>query len=128
MAAGRIERGATSIGVAVARSLYGRWRRMPETHRAKIERIAEDVKRRALDARGESDQRAAGDELRVASEQLADALVESAQADPDVTDVEVRDLRADLARELERLAGGEVKASRGRGKVADGAAPRDEHA
>jgi hypothetical protein len=118
MAAGRIERGATQIGIAVARSLYGRWRRMPETHRAKLEQIAEDVKSRALDARGEADQRAAGDDLRAASEQLADAMVESAQADPDVTAVEVRDLRADLARELERLAGGEVKASRGSGNVA----------
>ena len=118
MAVGRIEQGATAIGVAVARSLYGRWRRMPEAHRAKLERIAEDVKSRALDARGVSDQRAAGDDLRAANEQLADAMVESAKADPDVTDVEVRDLRADLARELERLAGGEVKASRGAGKLA----------
>lgn len=118
MAAGRIERGATSLGVTVARSLYGRWRRMPATHRAKIERIAEDVKSRALDARGESDQRAAGADLNAASERLAEAMVESAQADPDVTDVEVRDLRADLTRELERLAGGEVKASRGAGKPA----------
>jgi hypothetical protein len=96
MAAGRIERGATQIGVAVARSLYGRWRQMPEVHRAKLERIAEDVKARALDVRSEPAQ----------------------LSGPEVTDVEVHDLRADLARELERLAGGEVKASRGSGNVA----------
>jgi len=38
----------------------------------------------------------------------------------DVSEIEVRDLRADLARELDRLAGAEISASRGSGKLADG--------
>lgn len=118
-----LERGATALGVTVARSLYGRWRRMPAAHRAKIERIADDVKQRALDARGQADQATAEQELRVANEKLVDAMVQSAEANPEVTEIEVRDLRADLARELERLAEGDIRASRG--GVAEGAQPSD---
>lgn len=114
-----LERGATSLSIAVARSLHGRWRRMPAARRAQIERIADDVKERALDMRGESNPAAAGQELQAASEKLVDAMVQSAQADPDVSEVQVRDLRADLARELERLAEGDIRASRGSGEAAD---------
>jgi len=39
---------------------------------------------------------------------------------PDVSEVEVRDLRAELAHELERLAEADIRASRGTGKLADG--------
>jgi hypothetical protein len=120
-----LERGATTLGITIARSLHGRWRRMPAAHRERLARIADDVKQRALDARGEPDQAAAGQELRAANEKLADAIVESAAADPDVSEVEVRDLRADLARELERLSEGEIRASRGSGDVAGGTRPAD---
>lgn len=107
-----LERGATAISITVARSLHSRWRRMPAAHREKLERIADDVKQRALDVRGEQDPDAAGQELRAANEKLADAMVASAKADPDVSEIAVRDLRDDLARELDRLAQGEVRASR----------------
>ena len=39
-------------------------------------------------------------------------MVELAEADPEVTEIEVRDLRQDLALELERLTTGDIKASR----------------
>ncbi|MEX1143005.1 MAG: hypothetical protein WD993_09630 [Thermoleophilaceae bacterium] len=113
-----LERGATTLGVGVARSLYSRWRRMPAGRRAQLERLADNVKERALDARGDTDAEAAGRELRDANERLADAMVESAQADPELSEVEVTDLRADLARELDRLADADIKASRGPGRIA----------
>lgn len=114
-----LERGATSLSIAVARSLHGRWQRMPAARRSKIEQIADDVKDRALNMRGETDQAVAGQELRAANEKLADAIVKSAQADPDVSEVQVRDLRADLERELDRLAQGDIRASRGSGETTD---------
>lgn len=113
-----LERGATALGVSVARSLYGRWRRMPAERRTQLERLAEGVKERALEARGEPDERTAASDLRAANERFADAIVESARADPDVSDTEVRDLRADLARELDRLADADIRASRGPGRIA----------
>ncbi|HYI79470.1 MAG TPA: hypothetical protein VEW67_01255 [Thermoleophilaceae bacterium] len=39
-------------------------------------------------------------------------------ADPGISEIEVSDLRAELARELERLAGADITASRGSGKLA----------
>ena len=44
-------------------------------------------------------------------------MVETAEADPGMTDEDVAELRGDLARELERLASGEVRASRGDANV-----------
>jgi hypothetical protein len=41
-----------------------------------------------------------------------------APAPLDVSEIEVRDLRVELARELDRLAGADISASRGGGKVA----------
>jgi hypothetical protein len=113
-----LERGATTLGVQVARSVYSRWRQMPAARRTKLEGLAANVKEQALDLRGEPDQQAAGRELRQANERLADAMVKSAAADPDVTEVEVHDLRAELARELERLADADISASRGAGNLA----------
>ena len=98
------------LGVHVARSLYGRWRRMSGAARQALEPLAEDVKERALDLRGRADPREAQQGLREANERLVDAMVETAAADPDVSEVEVRELRDDLARELERLAGADIKA------------------
>ncbi len=100
------------LGVHVARSLYGRWRRMSDADRERLEPLAQDVKEQALDLRGSTDPDA-GRDLGEASRKLADALVESAEADPEVSEIEVRELRSDLARELDRVASGEIKASRG---------------
>jgi hypothetical protein len=82
-----LERGATTLGAQVARSVQERWARMPADRREKLE-----------------------------------ALVPPR---PDVSEIEVRDLRAELARELERLAGANISASRGTGKVAGEAPPAD---
>lgn len=106
-----------SLGFRVARGLYGRWRRMSAPDRARLEPLADDVKERALELRGTPDPDRAERDLAQAGERLADAMVESADADPEVSDAEVDQLRGDLARELERLATGEVLASRGRAQT-----------
>jgi hypothetical protein len=105
---------AAALGVRVARSLYGRWRVLPEADRRRIEPLAEDLKQRALDLRGAPDRERAGEDLRAANETFAAALVETAEADPDMDAEEVRELRDELRRELERLAGADIKASRSR--------------
>jgi hypothetical protein len=106
--------GTVVLGVHVARSLYGRWRRMSGAARQALEPLAEDVKERALDLRGVADPGEAERGLREANERLVDAMVETAAADPEVSEVEVRELRDDLARELERLASADIQVSRGR--------------
>jgi len=98
--------------VRVARTLHGRWRRLAAGDRERLEPLADDVRERALDLRGAADPDAAGRELHEANVKLADAMVESAEADPDVTAAEVGQLREDLSRELERLAGADIRASR----------------
>jgi hypothetical protein len=103
-----------ALGVRVARSLYARWRVLPEADRRRIEPLAEDLKQRALEVRGAPDRERAGQDLRAASETFAAALVETAEADPEIGDDEVRELREELRRELERLAGADIKASRTR--------------
>jgi hypothetical protein len=105
---------AAAIGVRVARTLYGRWRVLPEAERRRIEPLAEDLKRRALDLRGAPDRERAGEDLRAANETFAAALVETAEADPEMDADEVRELREELRRELERLASADIKASRTR--------------
>jgi hypothetical protein len=102
-----------AVSVRVARSLYGRWRILPEPDRRRVEGLAEDLKRKALDVRGAPDRQTAEDDLRAANETLAAALVESAEANPEVGEIEVRELREDLRRELARLASADVAASRG---------------
>jgi hypothetical protein len=101
-----------AIGVRVARSMYGRWRMLPEPEGRRIENRAEDLKHEALELRGAGDRDGANEALRAANSTLAAALVETAEANPDVSEDEVRELRDDLRRELERLAGAEIKASR----------------
>ena len=105
---------ATAIlGMQVARSLYGRWRRMAGADRERLEPLAEDLKRQALDLRGHEDTQGAGDDLRQANERLAAAIVETAEADPELAETEVRALRDDLRQELARLASADIEASRG---------------
>jgi hypothetical protein len=103
-----------ALGVRVARGLYGRWRLLPPAERERLEGIAEDAKSKALAVRGASAPKRAGAEaeLREASETLAAALVQTAESDPELGEAEVRELRDDLRRELDRLAGAEIKASR----------------
>jgi hypothetical protein len=92
------------IGVSVARSLHGRWRRLSHPARQHLEPLAEDVRERALDLRGSGDPESDGRELGDANRRLADAMIDHAAGDPEVSEIEVRDLRAELARELDRLA------------------------
>lgn len=101
------------LGVRVARGLYGLWWRMASPQREPLGPLAEDVKARALDLRGAADREAAGRDLEKAGERLAAAMVESAESDPEISEVEVSGLREDLARELDRLASAEIRASRG---------------
>jgi hypothetical protein len=107
---------ATALGIRVARSLYGRWRILPAADRQRIESLAEDLKAKALELRGSGDRARADEDLRAASETFAAALVETAQADPEIGADEVRELREELRRELERLSTADVKASRIRGE------------
>jgi uncharacterized membrane protein YebE (DUF533 family) len=107
-------RSAAAAGVRVARALYSRWRLLPQADRDRIAPLAEDAKDKALAVRGAADGPLAEAELRTASETLAAALVETAEADPEVDEEEVRRLREDLRRELDRLASADVKASRTR--------------
>jgi hypothetical protein len=101
-----------SLGIRFARALYGRWRGMRVDERERLAAIAAHVKESALDARGADDQRAAEHELQRANEQFAAAILESAEADPEIDEIEVTRLREDLRRELERIAGAEIEARR----------------
>jgi hypothetical protein len=104
----------TAIGIRVARSLYARWRLLPDADRRRIEPLAEDLKEQALALRGAPDRARAGAELFAANETFAAALVETAEADPELGEIEVHELREDLRRELERLASADIKAWRTR--------------
>jgi hypothetical protein len=107
---------AASDGFRVARTMYWRWRRMGSTDRERLAVLAADLKERALDLRGDVDPETAGRDLDDASRKLAAAMVETAEADPGMSDEDVAELRGDLARELERLASGDIHASRGEGR------------
>jgi hypothetical protein len=97
----------------VARSLHGRWRVLSAADRERLAPLARDAKQRALDLRGRTDRDSAEQGLRSANENLAAALVESAEADPEVDEIEVRRLREDLRRELQRVESADVQVSRG---------------
>ena len=113
--AGRaVNRGAAStLAVRVARAIHSRWWRLSAAQRKRLEPLADDVRERALDLRGATDPNAAAQGLRAANQKLADAMVECAEEDPSLDELEVRQLRHELSRELERLAGAEVEAGRG---------------
>jgi hypothetical protein len=110
---------ASALGVRVARSLHGRWRLLPAADRERLASFAEDTKQKALSLRGSSDRTQAEADLRASNETLAAALVESAEADPELAAEDVHELREDLRRELERLATAEIKASRTQSDSAD---------
>ena len=105
--------GAAALGVRVARTLHSRWRHLPAVDRLRLAPLAGDAKECALEVRGAADQQAAERDLRSANESLAAALIELAESDPEIDDGDVQSLRDDLRRELERLAGADISASRG---------------
>jgi hypothetical protein len=110
--------GATAaLGIRVARSLYSRWRLLAPDQRRLLEPHAERLKGSALELRGSGDRPGAERDLSAASQAMAAALVESAEGDPELSEIEVRRLREDLRQELDRLAGADVRASRGTGKT-----------
>ena len=105
--------GFVSVPVRLARTLHSRWMRMNETERERLAPLARDARDRALDLRGEASGREQAErELNAANESLAAAIVASAEADPEVDEVEVASLRADLRRELDRLAQADVKVTK----------------
>ena len=104
--------GAAALGVRVARSLHGRWHRLPAIDRLRLAPLAGDAKDRALELRGAADKPAAERELRAADDALAAALIELAESDPELDDLDVQDLRDDLRRELERIASADISAAR----------------
>ena len=104
----------TALGIRVARTLYSRWRLLPEPDRRRIETLAEDLKAQAFALRGATDTEQAEADLQSANEVFAAALVETAEADPELGAAEVHELREDLRRELERLASADIKAWRTR--------------
>ncbi len=110
---------AAILGVRVARAIHARWHRLSTAERSRLEPLADDVRRRALDLRGHTDPEPAGRDLQAANERLAGAMVQSAEADPEVTEDEVTRLREELTRELERLATAEIAASGPERKVPD---------
>ena len=101
---------AAVVGIRLAQTLHSRWRHLPEPERGRIAPLAEEAKSQALDLRGQGDLEAAAGRLRAANEELAAALVESAEADPELDEIEVRRLRDDLKRELERLSHAHIRA------------------
>ena len=105
--------GATAVlGIRVARSLHSRWRTLGPDERRRLAPLAADAKDRALDVRGVGDRQAAERDLVIANESLAAAIVESAEADPEVTESDLTELRDELRRELDRLATADISASR----------------
>lgn len=97
---------AAGILIKVAHSLYRRWEGLEPAQRERLHAAAHDVKEGALDLRGKLDRPAAERSLADANEQLASAIVGSAETDPAVSDEELAGLRADLERELARFAAG----------------------
>jgi hypothetical protein len=101
--------GFVSLPVRLARTLHSRWQRMGEPERERLAPLARDARDRALDLRGTTAGREQAErELNAANESLAAAIVASAEADPEVDEIEVASLRADLRRELDRLAQADV--------------------
>lgn len=111
------------LGIRLAHTLYSRWRRLAPADRERLEPLAEDAKGRALELRGTRDPESAGRDLNAANHTLAAALLASAEADPELPEIEVSELRKDLKRELDRLASADIKASRGAERQAAGEPP-----
>ena len=107
------------LGVRLTRVLWGWWRKMPTAERARLQDLAENAKEAALNVRGSADREGAERALRATNETFAAAIVESAESDPEIDEIEVRRLRDDLKRELDRLAEAEIGAARLDGERVD---------
>jgi hypothetical protein len=107
--------GTAVLGIKLARTLYLRWRALGPAEQQRLEPLAEDAKELALELRGAADRGAAERDLQAANESLAAGILESAEGDPELTDIEVVRLREDLRRELERLASADITARRADG-------------
>jgi len=105
-------RDRSGLAFRVARTLHGRWRRLRPAERDRLEPLAHDLQERALDLRGAEDREAADQGLQQASEKLAGAMVNSAEADPECSREDVARLRDDLSLELSRLASADIQAGR----------------
>jgi hypothetical protein len=97
--------------IRAARSLYGRWHSLGAADRERLAPLAAAVKHHALELPGR-DEPGAWDELSRAGGKLAEALASTAEADPGTSPGDARALRDDLRRDLERLAGADIAASR----------------
>ena len=86
----------------LARALYHEWRLLPDRERRRIEPIAREVKELALDLRGNMDRATAEAGLAMATEGLAIAIMEAAEADRKRPAAEVEALRSYLQAELYR--------------------------
>jgi hypothetical protein len=95
-----LERGATTLGGQVARSIDD-WRR-----------------RQAASRQAPSLTYPHAPQPPATTPPAVAASPAPVTAEPGISEIEVSDLRAELARELERLAGADITASRGSGKLA----------
>ena len=101
----RAEHGATAaVAIKVAHSLYRRWEALAPSDRERLRELAGEVKRRALDLRGKLDRTTAERELSGANVELATAIRDSAESDPEVDTTEFERLRAELGAVLGRRA------------------------
>ena len=112
------------LGIRLAHTLYCHWRKLAPADRERLEPLAEDAKGQALELRGQHDRESAGKDLNAVNRTLAAALLASAEADPELPEVEVHKLRNDLKRELDRLASADIEASRGTQRQPAGDLPR----
>ncbi len=112
------------LGIRLAHTLYSHWRKLAPADRERLEPLAEDAKGRALELRGQADRETAGKDLNAVNQTLAAALLASAEADPELPEIEVRELRKDLKRELDRLASADIEAYPGPGRQPAGDPPR----
>lgn len=99
------------VVIKVAHGLYRRWEGLGPRDRDRLSGLAERAKAAALDLRGRTDRDAAEAELTRANAELAGAIAEAVAADPEATTTEIEALRADLRRELDRVAASRRRAA-----------------
>ena len=99
------------ICVRVAKALH-RWRSLGRPPASASAPLAEDEAPPSMPGGAGDSEEGRRARSPPASQVLAAAIVEDAEADPELDDVEVHRLREDLRRELDRLSSAEIKASR----------------
>ena len=105
--------GAAALGVRVARSLYGRWRLLPAADRQRHRSRSPRTPRRTRSTCAARPTAAAGRGATCArpTRRSPRRWSRRAEADPEIDARRSSALREDLRRELERLAGADIKAS-----------------